>query len=326
MNLFDKIKADLGPYLDETNKLILEQASSEVKLIPLISNYLLESGGKRLRPLLTLMFAKAYNAPIEPSALLASSVEMIHTATLLHDDVIDQSELRRGRKTANNVWGNKEAILVGDFLLAQSFCMMVKTDSIKALKLLAEASKTITESEVWQLDLLFDTNLAIESYLKLIEGKTAVLFAAAAAVIPTFLNRPAAEIENCYQFGLNLGLTFQMVDDILDYSASSAEIGKSTQNDVIEGKITLPLILTLSTLSTSEIAEIRSLLKSIAEGNKESSHKVYEIVKEHNGVQMARDFAASYSTKANQAISGLEPSYDTEMFKELLIHNNLRLN
>lgn len=325
VNLFENIKIHLGEYLTKTNEIIIAQAGSEVELIPQISKYLYESGGKRQRPLITLMFGKAFSAPVEETAKLAAAVEMIHTATLLHDDVIDQSSMRRGKATANKVWGNKEAILVGDFLLAQSFCLMVESDSLAALKLLAEASRTITEAEVWQLELLYDPKLALESYYKLISGKTAVLFAAAAAVVGELMNLPAEHIQACYDYGHNLGMAFQIIDDIIDYNASEAQAKKTVQNDLIEGKITLPLILCLDKMTAAEIEEVQSCLTLLSRGEG-TPQVIYDLVRSYQGDQLASQEASRRSQAAITAISKFDNKFDTTLFKELVATNNFRLN
>jgi octaprenyl-diphosphate synthase len=188
VDIFNKIKEYVGGSLNDVNEIILQCAKSETDLIPVVTEYLVSAGGKRIRPLLTLMFGQHFAADMSKCAKLAAAVETIHTATLLHDDVIDESPTRRGKSTVNSLWGNKQAILVGDFLLAEAFCLMVEVGSLSALDMLSQASKTITESEVWQLDLLFQADLLKENYLKLIEGKTAVLFAAATAVVPLIMN------------------------------------------------------------------------------------------------------------------------------------------
>lgn len=239
---YEFLKKNLSSGLKEVNGLVLEKAKSKVSLIPDVSKYITGSGGKRLRPLLTLASAEISGAINHDSVLLATSVEFIHTATLLHDDVIDQSELRRGEKTANNVWDNKTVILVGDFLFSQAFMMMVETKNVKALEVLSKASAEVIESEVYQLELLEKKSFSKEDYLHLIKGKTATLFAAAMESGAIVSTNDDDVIKNLSRYGLNLGMAFQIVDDYLDYFAGDRKFGKVAGNDFMEGKITLPVI------------------------------------------------------------------------------------
>lgn len=243
LNPYDALKELVGDELSNVNCLILDFASSEVELIPTITNHLTSSGGKRLRPILTLACGKLFPSSKDACIKLATAVEFIHTATLLHDDVIDESPKRRGLPTANNMWGNKPSILVGDYLLSQSFRLMVDAGSMIALKMLADTALKLTESEVWQLELIKKVDLSIDDYIKLITGKTAVLFASACAVSAVVGEQKQNVIDGIYQFGLNLGICFQIIDDLLDYFAVNQKFGKSVGGDFFEGKITLPFLV-----------------------------------------------------------------------------------
>ena len=229
--------------LERVNRRILEFMDSPVALIPQLAGHIIAAGGKRLRPMLTLSAAGLCGYQGERHVNLAACVEFIHTATLLHDDVVDESDMRRGLDTANVVWGNKASVLVGDFLFSRSFQLMVADGSLEVLRILSTASAVIAEGEVHQLLTSNDTDTGESAYLEVITGKTAQLFAAAAEVGAVVADRPKVEREALASFGLNLGLAFQLVDDALDYSAEQAKLGKSVGDDFREGKITLPIIL-----------------------------------------------------------------------------------
>ena len=237
--LVELVSADMG----RVNRIILDKAGSNVELIPELARHLIDSGGKRLRPMLTLAAAKMCGYAGDGHVLLASSVEFMHTATLLHDDVVDESALRRGKPTARLVWGNQASVLVGDFLLGQAFKMMVDVGSLKALRILANAAAVIAEGEVMQLSASKNMATTEDEYLAVIEAKTAALFSAAAEVGAAVCDRPQAEQAGLRSYGRNLGLAFQLVDDALDYSGEQARLGKSVGDDFREGKITLPVVL-----------------------------------------------------------------------------------
>jgi octaprenyl-diphosphate synthase len=227
----------------EVNELILSRAGSRVALIPEIARHLIDSGGKRLRPMLTVAAAEMCGHTGAGRVKLAASVEFMHTATLLHDDVVDESDMRRGKQAARLVWGNQASVLVGDYLLGQAFKMMVEVGSLEALDILAGAAAVIAEGEVMQLDAAQNTATTEDEYLAVIQAKTAALFSAAAEVGPVLAGRPRAERAAFRSYGTNLGLAFQLVDDALDYGGSSSELGKQVGDDFREGKITLPVVL-----------------------------------------------------------------------------------
>jgi len=238
--------------MERVNATILSRTGSEVTMIPEVANHLISSGGKRLRPMLTLAMAQLSGYSGDGHIKLAASVEFMHTATLLHDDVVDESELRRGKLSARMLWGNEASVLVGDFLLGQAFRMMVEVGSLRALDILSSAAATIAEGEVMQLAAAKNTATTEDEYLAVIRGKTAELFAAACEVGPVIANRPKAEQTACRSVGMNLGIAFQLVDDVLDYGGKAAKLGKNIGDDFREGKITLPVVLAFRRGNDSE--------------------------------------------------------------------------
>ncbi len=240
---FDTLVALVKPDLEKVNRTIVDRMHSPVALIPQLAGHIIAAGGKRLRPVLTLASAKLAGHTGERHVKLAACVEFIHTATLLHDDVVDESELRRGQASANALFGNKPSVLVGDFLFSRSFELMVEDGSLSVLAILSRASSVIAEGEVLQLITANDTETSEDSYLEVIRSKTAALFAAACRIGAVVAERPKVEEEALESYGLNLGIAFQLIDDVLDYSAKQAVLGKTVGDDFREGKITLPLIL-----------------------------------------------------------------------------------
>jgi octaprenyl-diphosphate synthase len=237
--LVELVAGDMG----RVNSAILARTGSEVTMIPEVANHLINSGGKRLRPMLTLAMAVLTGYPGDGHVKLAAAVEFMHTATLLHDDVVDQSDMRRGKAAARMLWGNEASVLVGDFLLGQAFRMMVEVGSLPCLEVLSAAASIIAEGEVMQLSAAKRTDTTEDEYLEVIRAKTAALFAAACEVGPILAGRTKAELAACRSYGSNLGIAFQLVDDALDYGGSSAKLGKNVGDDFREGKITLPVVL-----------------------------------------------------------------------------------
>jgi octaprenyl-diphosphate synthase len=248
----DRLSILLKSDLERVNALILDRMQSPVALIPQLAGHIIAAGGKRLRPMLTLATARMCGYCGERHMALAAAVEFIHTATLLHDDVVDASDLRRGLATANAVWGNKSSVLVGDFLFSRAFQLMVEDGSLKVLDILSRASAIIAEGEVLQLVTSNDISTSEEDYLRVVDAKTAQLFAAASSIGAILTNRLAAEEEALDRFGRNLGIAFQLVDDMLDYSAQEAELGKTIGDDFRDGKITLPVVLALRNADEQE--------------------------------------------------------------------------
>jgi octaprenyl-diphosphate synthase len=240
---FDTLVSLVKDDLDKVNRQIIERMHSPVELIPQLAGHIIASGGKRLRPVLTLASARLAGHKGDRHIKLAACVEFIHTATLLHDDVVDESELRRGQASANALFGNKPSVLVGDFLFSRSFELMVEDGSLSVLAILSRASSVIAEGEVLQLITANDTETNEDAYLEVIRSKTAALFAAACRIGAVVADRPKVEEEALDSYGLNLGIAFQLIDDVLDYSAKQAVLGKTVGDDFREGKITLPIIL-----------------------------------------------------------------------------------
>jgi len=257
-NPLERLEALVGDDLKAVNRLIIERMDSPVDLIPQLAGYLIAAGGKRLRPLLTLAAARLCGYQGTRHQELAACVEFIHTATLLHDDVVDESSRRRGQATANSVWGNKASVLVGDFLFSRAFQLMVADGALSVLKILSDASAVIAEGEVLQLMATGDVATDHAAYQRVIEAKTAALFAAATEVGAVVADRPADEIAAMRRFGMELGIAFQIVDDVLDYrTPDQKKLGKRIGDDFREGKLTLPLIQAYQRASEEDQAFIR---------------------------------------------------------------------
>ncbi len=262
--LIDLTKADMG----RVNELILSKAGSDVEMIPEVANHLISSGGKRLRPMITLAAARMFGYKGDGHVKLATSVEFMHTATLLHDDVVDESDLRRGKSTARMIWGNQASVLVGDFLLGQAFKMMVDVGSLEALDVLATSASVIAEGEVMQLAAAKNLETTEDEYLAVIKAKTAALFSAAAEVGPIIASASRTDRQALRSYGLNLGLAFQLVDDALDYGGNAKDLGKNTGDDFREGKITLPVVLTYRRGTSEERLFWRDALENGANDDK----------------------------------------------------------
>jgi octaprenyl-diphosphate synthase len=284
------------------NRIILDKAVSDVELIPKLAHHLIDSGGKRLRPMLTIAAAKLCGYQANGHIRLAAAVEFMHTATLLHDDVVDDSDYRRGKKSARLMWGNQASVLVGDFLLGQAFRMMVDVGSLGALRILSNAAAVIAEGEVMQLAAAKDTATTEDDYLEIIAAKTAALFSAASEVGAALANRPAAEQTALKSYGRNLGIAFQLVDDALDYSGDSARLGKSVGDDFREGKITLPVILCFRRGGNDERAFWQ---RTLSEGKIEDGDLEHAIrlMKKHNALEATLERARHYGAIARDALA-----------------------
>jgi octaprenyl-diphosphate synthase len=284
------------------NELILEKAESHVELIPELARHLIDSGGKRIRPMLTLAAARLCGYDGSLHLKLAMAVEFMHTATLLHDDVVDESDTRRGKQAARVIWGNQASVLVGDYLLGQAFRMMVETGSLDCLRVLSNAACVIAEGEVMQLAMSQDTSATEDTYLKIINAKTAALFSAATAVGGIVAGRPRAEQDALESFGRNLGIAFQLVDDALDYAGSQAKLGKSVGDDFRERKITLPVVLAFRRGGPEE----RNFWKRVMEiGDQTADDLVYaqKLMERHNAIADTNDRARHYGSIACDALA-----------------------
>jgi octaprenyl-diphosphate synthase len=297
---------------------IRERLASRVALIDQISQYIINAGGKRIRPRLVLLFSEALGFEGPERFELAAIVEFIHTATLLHDDVVDESALRRGRATANAMFGNAASVLVGDFLYSRAFQMMVGVNRMRVLQVLADATNVIAEGEVLQLMNMHDPDLAVADYLQVIRYKTAKLFEASAR-LGAVLAGAAPEIEEaCADFGRSLGTAFQLVDDLLDYEGNSDELGKNVGDDLREGKPTLPLLLALERAAPAEKVLIRG---AIEHGEQERLQEVLSIVRRTGALDGTRQAAQSESDNARAALAQLPPSRAREALVDLCVRS-----
>jgi octaprenyl-diphosphate synthase len=289
--------------------LILDRMQSDVPIIPKLAEHLVAAGGKRLRPLLTVAAARATGAvgDIQSPRKLAAAVEFIHTATLLHDDIVDASELRRGKVAAHLIWGAPTSVLVGDFLFARAFELMVETDSMRALGILAEASRVITEGEVLQLTRAHDLNLDQATYLQIISAKTAELFAAAAEAGAVGAGAGSAAAKALREYGMALGVAFQLADDALDYGATAEALGKNAGDDFNEGKATLPLLLAVArTRGREDAFWDRTVTKG--ERAPEDFARARELVVGSGAIGATLDLANHYADQAKGALSILPAS------------------
>ncbi len=287
--------------LTQVNQVIVDNMDSPVTLIPQLAGHLVAAGGKRLRPVLTLASAKLCGYEGNRQIALAACVEFIHTATLLHDDVVDESMLRRGRDSANAVWGNQPCVLVGDFLFSRSFELMVMDGSIRVLQILSHASSVIAEGEVMQLMTTNDTATSEEDYLQVIRAKTATLFAAAARIGAVVADRPRVEEQALESYGMNLGIAFQLIDDVLDYSAVQAELGKTVGDDFREGKISLPVVLAWRRGSPEERAFWRRTLEKLEQEDGDFDHAV-ELMEKRGALKDTVERARHYGAIARDAL------------------------
>jgi octaprenyl-diphosphate synthase len=294
----DALVALVAADMERVNATILSRTGSEVTMIPEVANHLISSGGKRLRPMLTLAMAGLAGYSGDGHVKLAAAVEFMHTATLLHDDVVDESELRRGKLSARMLWGNE----VGDFLLGQAFRMMVEVGSLRALDILSAAAATIAEGEVMQLAAAKNTATTEDEYLAVIRGKTAELFAAACEVGPTIANRPKAEQTACRSVGMNLGIAFQLVDDVLDYGGKAAKLGKNVGDDFREGKITLPVVLAFRRGNDTERAFWIRALERGEIGDNDLDHAIGLMTK-HRALEDTISRAQHYGAMAVDALA-----------------------
>jgi octaprenyl-diphosphate synthase len=298
LDAMDLIVAD---DIGRVNRLIVEKMESRAPLIPQLAGHIVAAGGKRLRPMLTLASAKLFNYGGDRHIALATCVEFIHTATLLHDDVVDESMLRRGQESANALWGNEASVLVGDFLFSRAFQLMIADGSLKVLKILSDASAIIAEGEVLQLLTTNDTETSEEAYLEVIRSKTATLFAAAARIGAVVAERPKAEEAALESYGMNLGIAFQLVDDALDYSADQAALGKTVGDDFREGKISLPVVLAWRRGNDEERAFWRRTLEKLDQKDGDLAHAI-TLMERHKALHDTIERARHYGAIARDAL------------------------
>jgi octaprenyl-diphosphate synthase len=303
----ERLNELLASDMERVNATILARTGSEVTMIPEVANHLISSGGKRLRPMLTLAMAKLAGYSGDGHIKLAAAVEFMHTATLLHDDVVDESDMRRGKLAARMLWGNEASVLVGDFLLGQAFKMMVEVGNLHALDILSSAAAVIAEGEVMQLGAAKNTATNEDEYLAVIRAKTAELFAAACEVGPALAAKDKAELAACRSFGMNLGIAFQLIDDALDYGGKSAKLGKNVGDDFREGKITLPVVLSFRRGNAEERAFWNRTLGEgdLREGDLDTA---ITLVTRHHAIEDTVGRARHYGAIATDALALVPPS------------------
>lgn len=312
MTALEKAKALISDDMQAVDQLIGQRLSSDVVLINQLGGYIVNSGGKRLRPQLVLLAAGALDYQGQKHQLIAAIIEFIHTATLLHDDVVDASEMRRGQKTANALWGNEASVLVGDFLYSRAFEMMVEADSMRIMEILAHATNTIAEGEVLQLLNCNDPDTTEARYLEVIHSKTAKLFQAATQIGAVLTDSDQATEQAMADYGMHLGTAFQLIDDVLDYSATSKELGKNIGDDLAEGKPTLPLIYAMNNGSSEQTAIIRDAIENSGRDNMPA---IIEAIEATGAIDYTASCAAIEANKASDALSNV-PSSD---YREALL-------
>jgi octaprenyl-diphosphate synthase len=302
----------------EVDAVIADRLRSDVALINQISHYIVSAGGKRIRPRLVLLFARALGFGGPERFTLAAIVEFIHTATLLHDDVVDESSLRRGRQTANAMFGNAASVLVGDFLYSRAFQMMVSVDRMRVLDVLADATNVIAEGEVLQLMNMHDPDLAVADYLRVIRFKTAKLFEASARLGAVLAEAKPAVEECCADYGRSLGTAFQLVDDLLDYEGDPHALGKNVGDDLREGKPTLPLLVAMTRGTDGDRALIRH---AIQHGEIERLHDIVEVVRRTGALDETRAAARDEADKARRCLHVLPDTPARDALLELCVRS-----
>ncbi len=303
--------------LKAVNRLILRRMESQVPLIPQLAGHIIAAGGKRLRPLLTLGAAQLCGYQGERQVALATCVEFIHTATLLHDDVVDESDLRRGQESANALFGNQASVLVGDFLFSRAFELMIEDGSLDVLRILSHASSVIAEGEVLQLMTTNDTETSEDTYLEVIKAKTAQLFAAACRIGAVVAERPRVEEDALESYGMNLGIAFQLIDDVLDYSAKQATLGKSIGDDFKEGKISLPVVLAFRRGDEEERKFWRRTLEDLDQTEDDFAHALH-LMGKHRALTDSVARARHYGAIARDSLGIFEEGPLKTIFNDLI--------
>lgn len=312
MNTFEDIQNLIQNDINKTDQVLIEHLGSNVALINQMSGYIINAGGKRLRPLLLLLCARATHYQGEHHHLMAVVIELIHTATLLHDDIVDESKSRRGKETANKVWGNAASVLVGDFLYSRAFEIMVKSDSMRIMTILSKATNEIAQGEVLQLLNCQNSALTEEEYYQVIERKTAVLFQAATQIGGLLSNIDKVQEQALKNYGLHLGNAFQIIDDVLDYQSNAETMGKEVGDDLSEGKTTLPIIYALK----NTVTEDRQLLKdAINNADNSKIEQILDILQSVNAFDYTRKQAQKSADLAKKSLDSLQDS----KYKEALI-------
>ncbi len=301
-NPLQRLSDLLADDMHEVDALIIQNMQSDVPLIPKLAEYLISAGGKRIRPLLTLASTAMFNGDMKQSYLLAAAVEFIHTATLLHDDVVDESNERRGKKAANLIYGNQASVLVGDFLFSKAFQMMVESNSIKILSILSNASAVIAQGEVLQLSTTNDIQTDLPAYLEVIESKTAALFEASCEVGAVISQQDQNTIDAMRDYGMKLGTAFQIIDDALDYAADQKTLGKEIGDDFREGKMTAPVIFALQNASDEERDFWKRTL-GYKNQKDEDFERAMQLIEKHAALDKTVTLAKNYALKARNALN-----------------------
>lgn len=305
---------------DALNTLLLDQLGSDVDLVETVSQYLIQSGGKRVRPLMAILASRALNAQSDDAIAMAAAIECLHTATLLHDDVVDESKARRGKPTANVLFGNAPSVLVGDFVYSRAFQLMVRIGNLDVLRLLANTTNQIAEGEVWQLNNQYRADLSEAEYDAVITRKTAVLFEAAAGSAGLIAGAPLPVIEGLKRYGLEVGLAFQLMDDWLDYGGDSAKLGKNVGDDLADGKTTLPLLIARDRASAMDR---QRLVDAITQGDSDAFDAVTAIIQTEGGLNYTRARAEKAVQEAITALNCLPESTfkeGLEVLARLAVH------
>ena len=327
---FNILIANLKDDLKKIDEIILSYANGKSPLILEISNHLVSSGGKRIRPILLIIAAKLCGSKLSENIYnLAGAIELIHSATLLHDDVVDESQIRRGKKTANALWDNKPSILVGDYLFSISFQLMVLVGDLRVLDLLSKASSTMADGEVMQLESSSDISISQEKYFEIIFGKTAVLFSCACEAAALINNKSDKEVSALREFGKNLGIIFQIVDDILDYESNTNILGKNVGNDFFEGKVTLPIILTYEKANIEDRKLIAELFEKNLIGddrNHEELKIILTLMQKYQGIESAKNLAKTYQEKAIQNLQVFDDCVERDNLITILQYSLMRIS
>jgi octaprenyl-diphosphate synthase len=320
---FDDVMTICRPDMQAVDQVIHQRLSSEVALINQLSHYIVNSGGKRLRPLITLLSARLFGYQGDMHYLLAAIIEFIHTATLLHDDVVDESDLRRGNETANALFGNAASVLVGDFLYSRAFEMMIDVDDMRVMQILATTTNVIAEGEVMQLMNVHDAETSEATYLEVIHCKTAKLFEAATRLGAVLCNRDESETQAMAAYGRYLGTAFQLIDDVMDYSSDSARMGKNVGDDLAEGKPTLPLIYAIEHGTAEQAALIKAAIEN---GGVDKINEVQAIIEQTGALTYTENMAQQQAQLAIAELARLPDSQSHDSQSKVLLENIARLS
>jgi len=310
----DSIRSLVQADLDAADRFICSELRSDIPFINDLVDHIIKCGGKRIRPLIVLLTARAFNHQKQQHIELAVAIELVHTATLLHDDVVDNSTMRRGQETANKIWGNEASVLVGDFLYSRAFELIVKLQNLEIINFFAKATNIIAEGEVMQLLNCHDPEISEAAYFEVIQRKTAKLFEIASQASTALTNYTPSQLTAMQHYGNHLGIAYQLIDDALDYSASLEQLGKNIGNDLAEGKPTLPLIYALRQSKTSEAALLREAIKT---GSTQKLSEILEIIESTGAIKYTASAAKYHAKQASLALSAIPHSPYCQALNEL---------